>query len=131
MIRRRDFVLGCGSLAVLTGMPIANAATVIAGSGQRKADRFRPLIDTIFNAANDAGQFLELKLVAVEETPIDPRLEQFRLVFESEEREAEEAIYALTHESESGLGTDTVSIEKSQSDPTGRTYFARFSLFAA
>ena len=130
MIRRRDFVLGCGSLAVLTGMPIANAATVIAGSGQRKADRFRPLINTFFSATNDAGKILELKLVAVEETRIDPRLEQFRLVFECEQRQAEEAIYALAHEGDSGLGTDTVSIETSESDPTGRTYFARFCLFA-
>ena len=131
MIRRRHFVLGCGSLAVLTGMPLANAATIFVGSGERKADRFRQLIDTYFSATNDAGQILALKLVAVEETPIDPRLEQFRLVFESEQQAAEEAIYALTHESESDRGTDTVSIEKSQSDPTGRRYFARFCLFAA
>ncbi len=130
MIRRRDFVFGCGSLAVLAGMPIANAATIFAGSGERKADHFRPLINTFFNAENDAGQVLELKLVAVEETRIDPRLEQFRLVFESEQRQAEEAVYALKHESERGLGTDTVSIEMSQSDPTGGTYFARFCLFA-
>jgi hypothetical protein len=130
MIRRRDFVLGCGSLAVLTAIPIANAATIITRSGESKADHFRPLINTIFNAANDAGQVLGLKLVAVEETPIDPRLEQFRLVFESEQPEAEEAIYALTHESGRGLAIDTVSIQTSESDPTGRTYFARFCLFA-
>ena len=115
---------------MLIRMPIANAATVVAGSGQRKADRFRPLINTFFSATNDAGQTLGLKLVAVEETPIDPRLEQFRLVFESEQPEAEEAIYALANEGDRGLDTDTVFIETSDSDPTGRTYFARFCLFA-
>lgn len=130
MIRRRDFVLGCGSLAVLAGMPIAKAATIISGSGQRRADRFRPLINTVFRAADESGQALELKLVAVEETPIDPRLEQFRLVFESEQRETANGIYALVHDEDHRFGSENVYIETSPSDPTGRTVFTQFCLFA-
>lgn len=131
MIRRRDFVLGCGSLAVISGMPIAGAATLFAGPGHRRADRFRPFIDTVFAASNEAGQTLGMKLVAIEETRIDRRLEQFRLVFESDERNAEDAIFSLSHRDDPNFVTETVNIEKSASDPSGRTYVARFCLFAA
>ena len=124
MIRRRDFVLGCGSLAVISGMPIAGAATLFAGPGHRRADRFRPFIDTVFAASNEAGQTLGMKLVAIEETRIDRRIE-------SDERNAEDAIFSLSHRDDPNFVTETVNIEKSASDPSGRTYVARFCLFAA
>jgi len=131
MIRRRDFVLGCGSLAVMSGIPIVNAAEILATPASGKAGRFRPLINTFFRAANAAGQSLELELVAIEETHLDPRLEQFRLVFASGTGAAEDGIYELAHCGDFSFATETVNIETSPSDPTGRTLLARYCLFAA
>jgi hypothetical protein len=87
MLKRRNFLTTLSATVLAATLPIGATAAIqtYAGKASPLRKRFRGLIDTDFRLFDAAGVARKARLVAVDDGPKCPGLEQFSIVFEGDE----------------------------------------------
>jgi len=127
MIDRRGFVKGSTLGLLAAGLsPVLLMSGRSAGSaGELSAAAFSAQEGTWFELRDDDAH--HVRLIAVDEVPVAPELEQFRLVFRGPANDSvPEGAYDAT--SESG-GSYHLFVQPSGSDADGNLYLACVSVF--
>jgi len=87
MLKRRNFVTTLSATVLVATLPVGAAAAIQSYGGKASSlrKRFRGLVDTDFRLFDAVGVARKARLVAVDDGPKCPGLEQFSIVFEGEE----------------------------------------------
>jgi hypothetical protein len=87
MLKRRNFITTLSATVLAATLPTGATAVIQTheGKGSSLGNRFRGLVDTDFRLFDSAGVARKARLIAVDDGPKCPGLEQFSIVFEGDE----------------------------------------------
>jgi hypothetical protein len=127
-MERRQFLVGCSAAAVAAGAGLAPSFvpdTSSHASLSLTRSTFERLLGSEFRLYDNGGKFLDkLRLVAIEDGPCRPMLDQFDLVWEGTYSEQmPDAVYRLTSEQQPRM-----QLALTPSAAGARRYRSTFSL---
>ena len=127
MLKRRDFLVGCGVVAVGTGLGSAvlgDLAPLDRRTMPLVKDRFLPLVNSWFDVQRGSAR-ARMKLLAVVDRSSSPAVDQFSLRFVAPRAAGLEGLCELRHPS---TGTLQLYLGATREDASRAYYAADFSL---
>ena len=121
MLKRRLFLSALAAGATSSILPTTAFSAALA-DGRSMAEKFSDLVGSEFRFRNSAGDRSRARLVAFDEGPDSPGLEQFSVVFEGEG--LTEGLHDIHH---LGTGKLNVFCMPSAGGTRQRAYFSYFS----
>jgi len=134
-MKRREFLIGCGSSVVLAGLSLKSGLAIAASQSKAEAEAmnaalvgstWKSMLNERFMLHDAVKGLVNLNLVAVRESKANPRLDQFSITFVGKEVErVAEGTYPMEHPR---AGKFMLHLQPIELGSAGAHYRADFSL---